>query len=68
MRNGRSIDNKWTFDQRAAVKKEIDQQMVDTMARIAQLSRKLVTEIGVAEYLVNRKIRHQRDEEEEMPF
>ncbi len=66
MREGRSID-KWTFDQRTAVKEEVDQQMVDALTRIAQLSRKLVTEIGVAEYLVNRKIRHQRDEEE-IPF
>ena len=63
MRDGRGID-KWTFAQRTAVKEEIDQQMLDTMAQIAQLSRKLVTEVSVAEYLVNRNIRHQRDEEE----
>ncbi len=47
----------WTFEQRAAVAGELDQQLVEVVERLVRLSRELLAEISVAEYLMSRKIR-----------
>jgi len=55
----------WSFDQRAAVASDLDQQLLDAIERLVRLSRDLVAEASVAEHLVSRKIRL---EESELPF
>ena len=57
----------WTFEQRAAVAGELDQQLVEVIERLVRLSRELLAETSVADYLVSRKIRLRLDEDER-PF
>lgn len=59
--------DQWTFEQRAAVAGELDQQLDEVIERLVRLSRELLTETSVAEYLVNRKMRLRLDEDE-LPF
>jgi hypothetical protein len=47
----------WSFEQRAAVAGELDQQLVEVIERLVRLSRELLAETSVADYLVSRKIR-----------
>lgn len=55
----------WSIDQRAAVAADLDQQLLDVFERLVRLSRDLVADASVAEYLVIRKLRL---EEDELPF
>ena len=57
----------WTFEQRTAVAGELDQQLVEVIERLVRLSRELLAETNVADYLVSRKIRLRLDEDE-LPF
>ena len=57
----------WTFEQRTAVAGELDQQLVEVIERLVKLSRELMAETSVADYLVTRKIRLRLDEDE-LPF
>ena len=57
----------WTFEQRAAVAGELDQQLVEVIERLVRLSRELQAETSVADYLVSRKIRLRLDEDD-LPF
>ena len=59
--------DEWTFEQRAALARDIDQQLVEVLDRMVRLSHELVAEIGVADYLTNRKIRHRLDGDD-LPF
>jgi len=54
----------WSFEQRAAVAGDLDQQLAEVIGRLAKLSRDLLTEISVAEYLVSRKLELRLDEDE----
>ncbi len=63
---GRNPDE-WSFDQRLAVVTELDQQLVEVIDRLVRLSRELLAETSVAEYLVSRKSRLRLDEDE-LPF
>ncbi len=66
MRVSRNSDE-WTFEQRLAVVTETDQQLVEVLERARRLSGQLYEELSVAEYLLNRRMRHQR-EGGEIPF
>ena len=66
MRVGSNPDQ-WSFDQRAAVAQDMDQQLVEVIDRLVRLSRELLAEISVADYLVSRRIRL-RLAEDELPF
>ena len=56
----------WSFEQRAAVAGELDQQLVEVIERLARMSRELLAETSVADYLVSRKMRLGLDDE--LPF
>ena len=66
MRVGRNPDE-WSFEQRLAVVTETDQQLVEVLERAGRLSRQLYEELSVAEYLLDRRMRHQL-EGGEVPF
>ena len=66
MRGG-SPSDQWSFEQRAAVAQELDQQLVEAIDRLGRLSRELLAEASVADYLVSRKARLRLDEGE-LPF
>ena len=66
MREGRNPDE-WSFEQRLAVVTETDQQLVEVLERARRLSGQLYEELSVAEYLLDRRRRHQR-ESGEIPF
>ncbi len=66
MRAGRHPDE-WSFEQRLAVVTETDQQLVEVLERARRLSGQLYEELSVAEYLLDRRMRHQR-EGGEIPF
>ena len=66
MQVGRNSDV-WTFEQRLAVVTETDQQLVEVLERARRLSGQLYEELSVAEYLLDRRMRHQR-EGGEIPF
>ena len=53
----------WSFEQRAAVAAEMDRQLTETVERLVRLSRDLLAETSVADYLVSRKTRLQLDED-----
>ena len=59
--------DQWTFEQRQAVAGELDQQLVEVIDRLIRLSRELLAETSVVEYLVSRKSRLRLDEDE-LPF
>lgn len=63
MRVGQNPDE-WMFEQRAAVAGDMEQQLVEVIDRLVRLSRELLTEISIADYLVSRKIRLRLDEDE----
>ncbi len=54
----------WSFEQRAAVAGEMDQQLVEVIERLVRLSRELLAETSVADHLVSRKARLRLDEDE----
>lgn len=54
----------WSFEQRAAVAGELDQQLVEVIERLVRLSRELLAETSVADYLSSRKMRLGLDEDE----
>ncbi len=66
MQVGRNSDE-WTFEQRLAVVTETDQQLVEVLERARRLSGQLYEELSVAEYLLDRRMLHQR-EGGEIPF
>ena len=66
MRAGRNPDE-WSFEQRVAVVTETDHQLVEVLERAKRLSGQLYEELSVAEYLLERRMRHQR-EGGEIPF
>ncbi len=63
---GRNPDE-WTFEQRAAVAGDMDQQLVEVIDRLVRLSRELVAEISIADHLLSRKSSLRLDEDE-LPF
>ena len=66
MRAGRNPDE-WSFEQRLAVVAETDQQLIEVLERARRLSGQLHEELSVAEYLLDRRMRHHR-EGGEIPF
>jgi len=66
MQAGRNPDE-WSFEQRLAVVAETDQQLVEILERARRLSGQLYEELSVAEYLLDRRMRHRR-EGGEIPF
>ncbi len=66
MRAGRNPDE-WSFEQRVAVVTETDHQLVEVLERAKRLSGQLYEELSVAEYLLDRRMRLQR-EGGEIPF
>ena len=63
---GRNPDE-WSFEQRVAVVTETDHQLVEVLERAKRLSGQLYEELSVAEYLLDRRMQHQR-EGGEVPF
>ncbi len=57
----------WTWDQRAAVAGELDQQLLEVLARMVRLNRELSAEVSVADYLIRRR-RKLRFDEDALPF
>ena len=53
----RSHPEEWSFEQRTAVAGELDQQLVEVIERLVRLSREILAEVSVADYLVSRKTR-----------
>jgi hypothetical protein len=66
MRIGENPDE-WTFEQRAALKGDLDQQLMELVERMVRLGRDLMADITTAEYLLNRK-RMFRLDEDDLPF
>lgn len=59
--------DEWTFEQRATVAEDMDRQLVEVIDRVVRLSRELLAETSIADYLVSRKARLRLDEDE-LPF
>jgi hypothetical protein len=57
----------WTFGQRAALARDLDQQLIELFERMVRLGQELMADITVAEYLLNRKRMHRLDEDD-LPF
>ena len=57
----------WSFEQRAAVAGELDQQLAEVIDRLVRLSREVLAEASVADYLASRK-RQLGLDEDELPF
>jgi len=57
----------WTFEQRAALAGDLDQQLIELVERIVRLGQELMADITVADYLLNRK-RMYRLDEDDLPF
>jgi hypothetical protein len=57
----------WTFEQRAALARDLDQQLIELVERIVRLGQELMADITVADYLLNRK-RMYRLDEDDLPF
>jgi hypothetical protein len=56
----------WSFEQRAAMAGELDEQLLEVIGRLVRLSREFMAEASVAEYLVSRKTRLGLDEDERL--
>lgn len=59
--------DEWTLEQRATVAEDMDRQLVEVIDRVVRLSRELLAETSIADYLVSRKARLRLDEDE-LPF
>jgi|APCry4251928276_1046603.scaffolds.fasta_scaffold154641_2 hypothetical protein len=59
--------DEWTFEQRAALKRDLDQQLIELVERMVRLGRDLMADITIADYLLNRK-RMYRLDEDDLPF
>jgi hypothetical protein len=66
MRIGQDPDE-WTFEQRAALAGDLDQQLAELIDRMVLLGRELLAASTIAEYLLNRKSVYRLDEDE-LPF
>jgi hypothetical protein len=66
MRIGENPDE-WTFEQRAALNGDLDQQLIELVERMVRLGRDLMADITTADYLLNRKRMH-RLGEDDLPF
>jgi len=60
--------DEWTFEHRAALAQDMDQQLAEVIDSMVRLTQELLAEINVADHLMNRKIRFRLDEDEQLPF
>ena len=67
MRQWRDPDQ-WSFEQRAALKGEYEQQLEETLERAERLSQQLAADVIVAGYLLGRRRRMQLEDEDQLPF